>query len=88
MRKVEIQVHKVYAAKVSGQVVPVRIDYAIPGSGWSATNLRTGRSVRIKSATRLRFEILPNDGIDKSERAAMLAEHVGDDGMTAAEWSS
>lgn len=61
MRKVEIQVHKVYAAKVSGQVVPVKIlseglpHYGVT-SGWTARNEKTGRVIRIKSAAQLRFE--------------------------------
>jgi len=54
MKKNEIEVGGVYSAKVSGNIVPVRIDSESPRGGWEATNLKTKKSVRIKSAQRLR----------------------------------
>jgi len=45
----------VHTAKVTGKLVPVRID-ATKGTGWSATNLATGKTIYIKSAQRLRGE--------------------------------
>ncbi len=54
MKKAEVKVDGTYAAKVSGKVVPVRIDAENPRGGWDATNTATGRKVRIKSARRLR----------------------------------
>jgi len=56
MRKDEIEVGGCYAAKVSGRMATVRIDAENPRGGWDATNLRTGKKVRIKSAQRLRHE--------------------------------
>ena len=44
-----------YTAKVTEKVVPVRID-AVKGTGWSATNLATGKTIYINSAQRLRSE--------------------------------
>jgi len=60
MTKDEVQIGAVYAAKVTDKVVPVRIDKAntpSEGGGWDATNLKTNRSVHIKSAQRLRERI-------------------------------
>ncbi|MCA9557184.1 MAG: hypothetical protein KC583_01360 [Myxococcales bacterium] len=54
MKKNEIEIRGVYVAKVSGQLVAVRIDRESPYGGWDATNLATGRSVRIRTAARLR----------------------------------
>ena len=54
MKKHEITVGGVYAAKVSGKVVPVRITAESPYGGWQAVNLQTQRAVRIRSAARLR----------------------------------
>jgi HB1, ASXL, restriction endonuclease HTH domain len=54
MKKDEIKIGETYTAKVSDKVVPVRIDKANPRGGWDATNMRTNRPVRIKSAQRLR----------------------------------
>jgi len=55
MKKDEVQVGKVYTAKVTDKLVPVRID-AVKGTGWSATNLATGKTIYLKSAQRLRGE--------------------------------
>ena len=54
MKKADVKVGGTYAAKVSGKVVPVRIDAQNPRGGWDATNTATGKKVRIKSAQRLR----------------------------------
>lgn len=54
MKKAEVVVGERYAAKVSGALTVVRIDRASPHGGWDATNLETGRKVRIRSAARLR----------------------------------
>ena len=59
MKKDEVKVGGVYAAKVSDKVVPVRLDSENPHGGWDATNLKTGKAVRIKSAQRLRAEVKP-----------------------------
>ena len=56
MKKNEVKVGHVYKAKVTGKVVPVEIVSANPNGGWDGKNLSTGKSVRIKSAQRLREE--------------------------------
>ena len=54
MRKRDVQVGGRYLAKVSGQVVIVRIKRELPTGGWVALNQSTGRTIRIYSAQRLR----------------------------------
>ncbi len=54
MKKDQIKIGGTYLAKVSDKVVPVRIDAENAHGGWDATNLRTDKKVRIKSAQRLR----------------------------------
>jgi len=54
MKKRDIEIGKTYLAKVSGNLVPVRITSESVHGGWNAVNTTTGREVRIRSATRLR----------------------------------
>jgi hypothetical protein len=54
MRKNDVTVGASYVAKVSGKLTRVRIERENPHGGWDATNVDTGRRVRIKSAQRLR----------------------------------
>jgi len=56
MKRAEVQIGKVYIAKVSNRLVQVRIDGENRYGGWDAMNLATGKRVRIKSAQRLRCE--------------------------------
>ena len=53
MHKKDIVVGGTYEAKVSGQLSQVRLDTENPNGGWDATNVKTRRQVRIKSARRL-----------------------------------
>lgn len=57
MLKKQIEVGKTYAAKVSGNIVPVQIRGESRYGGWDAVNRVTGRAIRIKSAAKLRFEM-------------------------------
>ena len=57
MKKDEVETGKTYAAKISGEVVPVRIEKEHPRlKGWLATNEKTGEEVHIVSAQKLRGE--------------------------------
>ncbi len=58
MKKADVKVGATYRAKVSSNVVEVRIDAESPHGGWDGTNLATGKKIRIKAAQRLR----PNVG--------------------------
>jgi len=54
MKKNEVKVGSAYLAKVSDKVVPVRITGESRYGGWDAVNEKTRKTVRIKSAQRLR----------------------------------
>jgi hypothetical protein len=62
MKQADVKVGGVYAAKVSGKVVPVHIDAENAHGGWTGTNQATGKQVRIKSAQRLRYAMAKKDG--------------------------
>jgi hypothetical protein len=53
MKKADVKIGGVFYANVSGKKAKVRIDAEASGGGWSATNLETNKSVRIKTAQRL-----------------------------------
>ena len=53
MTENEIQIGGIYRAKVTNRVVDIRIDCENPNGGWDATNLTTGKTIRIKTARRL-----------------------------------
>ena len=59
MKKREIRVGAVYCARISGRLVPVQITGESRYGGWDAINRKTGRTVRIKSAAKLRYEVVP-----------------------------
>ena len=63
MKKSEVEIGGKYVAKVSGQLVAVRIDGESPYGGWNGTNLATGRSVRVRSAARLRGRARQTGGV-------------------------
>ncbi|HUU09034.1 MAG TPA: winged helix-turn-helix domain-containing protein [Phycisphaerae bacterium] len=79
MKKADVKVGGVYSAKVSGKVVPVRIDGESPHGGWNATNTATGKKVRIKSAQRLRGVV------HKSKPLALAIPSQAGGGKTAAD---
>ena len=57
MRKAQVTIGKTYVATVSGKRTRVRLNSESEYGGWNATNLDTGRKVRIKTAGRLRYEL-------------------------------
>ncbi len=56
MKKNEVKVGGVYTARVTDKLVEVRIDGENRHGGWDATNLATGKKIRIKGPQRLRGE--------------------------------
>jgi hypothetical protein len=56
----EVVINGTYWAKVSDKVVKVRITATHPGGGWWGYSLATGRTVRIRSAQRLRGSCEPS----------------------------
>lgn len=70
MKKDEVKVGGLYTAKVSDKLVSVRIDSANSRGGWNATNTATGKTIRIKSAQRLRGPAEGEDMPAKAEKPA------------------
>jgi hypothetical protein len=75
MKRDEVKIGGVYTAKVTDKLVPVRIDAESRHGGWDATNMATGKKVRIKSPQRLRAEVNA-DGAKPAE-VADAADAVG-----------
>jgi hypothetical protein len=79
MKKNEIKIGHTYSVKVTDKVVPVRIDAEHASGGWTATNLVTNKTIRIKSAHRLREEVKANGDAAPAKRPAKkkltAAEH-------------
>lgn len=55
MKKAQIVVGGIYAAKVGGKIRPVRILAVSELGGWDVVNVETNRAIRVKSPQRLRF---------------------------------
>ena len=53
MLKSEVRIGGLYHAKVSGDRVIVKVLSEHPIKGWYAENLKTGRSIHVKTAARL-----------------------------------
>ena len=56
MKKSEVKIGVTYTVKVSGELAPVRITAPSPHGGWVGVNTKTNRTIRIKTAARLRGE--------------------------------
>jgi len=54
MKKNDVQINATYLVKVAGNLVPVKITSEHPSGGWEGTSAKTGKTIRIKSAQRLR----------------------------------
>ncbi len=67
MKKSQIEINKVYAAKISGRIAPIKIISESPYGGWNGLNMKTNRPVRIKMAGKLRYKLA-------EEQASRLSE--------------
>jgi len=69
MTKKLVEIGEVYTAKISGKLVPVRIDRnrgemlgfssnrPVRHKGWDATNMTTGQKIHIRTAVTLRGHV-------------------------------
>jgi hypothetical protein len=81
MKKDDVKVGKTYQAKVSGRLTEVRITAVNTHGGWDAVNVLTNKTVRIKSAQRLRGEALHGK---KGKKARTAATQAAPEAPTAA----
>ncbi len=66
MNAKDANVGSVYIVKVSGRLVPVKLESISEYGGWNGRSQATGREIRIKSARKLRRLVPPthhNDGV-------------------------
>lgn len=57
MRARDVEIGATYTAKVSKAVVKVKILSAALSGGWTAKNMETGRTIRIRGVQRLREKV-------------------------------
>ena len=67
MKKDDIQINATYLVKVAGNLVPVKITREHDNGGWEGTSVKTGKTIRIKSAQRLRKRL--DDAAPRATRA-------------------
>ena len=61
IKKSQVQIGETYIAKVSGQLVKIRITAVSQYGGWDALNLKTKKRIRIKTAARLSWPGVPKE---------------------------
>jgi hypothetical protein len=54
MKKADVKINATYVVKVANNLVPVKIVREHANGGWEGESLKTGKTIRIKSAQRLR----------------------------------
>ncbi len=87
MKKSDVQIGATYLVKVASNLVPVKITREhSSGGGWEGTSVKTGKTIRIKSAQRLRgpapdtstAKTPVKKNLAKEERDALRAQHKAD----------
>ena len=53
MKKSDVTIGATYLLKVAGNLAPVKITREHSGGGWEGTSVKTGKTIRIRSAQRL-----------------------------------
>lgn len=86
MKKKDVQIGKRYRANVSGKRVSVRIDRETPLGGWFATNLATGRTIRIKTAARLSPSVEDMIAAAEARRDARVCDRIAEDATNLVEY--
>ena len=54
MKQKDVKIGGIYQAKVSGNLVDVKVKSVSTLGGWIGVNLKTGYEIRIRTAARLR----------------------------------
>jgi hypothetical protein len=86
--KKDVKVGSYYAIRHTsspgGRLIVIKIEGESIYGGWNATNLKTGRLIRIKSNMKLRYEVIQNPdwsentpGVKKWMTVAAYAEKFG-----------
>jgi hypothetical protein len=57
MRAHNVHIGDIYEIRISGKLAQVRLTATAPGGGYFASNIKTGRIIRLKSGRRLRYNV-------------------------------
>jgi len=80
MKKKDVRIGAYYAIKHTsspyGKLSVIRIDGESQYGGYNATNLKTKRPIRIKAATKLRYEVKLNPDFVEAEPELMLKNGI------------
>jgi len=68
VKKADIEIGKTYVVKVSGILAPVRITGESRYGGFDGVNTKTGRTIRIKSAQRIRRLWVDHKARDEADK--------------------
>ena len=91
MKKNDVQIDETYLVKVANNLVPVKITHTHDAGGWVGVSQKTGKTIRIKSAQRLRKRLADPEHAKAIHKADQENARVRDerakaaDGMTASE---
>jgi len=78
MKKTDVKIGGTYMVKVASNLVPVKITREHDKGGWEGTSVKTGKSIRIKTAQRLRAEAGSKSGSDSPKPAKTKAKATDD----------
>jgi len=78
MKKNDIHINATYLVKVAGNLVPVKITREHDNGGWEGRSVKTGKTIRIKSAQRLRKRL--NDAAPGAKTAGKATKDAKPDG--------
>ncbi|MBP7946073.1 MAG: winged helix-turn-helix domain-containing protein [Verrucomicrobia bacterium] len=75
MKNSDVQMGATYLVKVADNLVPVKLTREHPSGGWEGVSVKTGKTIRIKSAQRLRKRLADAaHGAAKAQEAAKDAK--------------
>jgi hypothetical protein len=77
MKKADVHLGATYLVKVAGNLVPVKITREHDNGGWEGTSVKTGKTIRIKSALRLRKRL--GNVPDTTDEPAKATQDANDD---------
>ena len=80
MKKTDVQIGATYLVKVAGNLVPVKITREHDNGGWEGQSVKTGKTIRIKTAQRLRKPL----DLAKKKRIVTKAEYEAEAAAEAA----
>jgi len=78
MKKTDVKIGGTYLVKVASNLVPVKITREHDKGGWEGSSVKTGKTIRIKTAQRLRAEAGSKSGSDAPKPAKTKVKAADD----------